>query len=160
MMSCPGLYRSQLGRMAMTVHHVQHLRELSQLRISHSSSNPCVRWNIWLTVSPLQFLLPWLFPSPILWSQTKQILIFPSSAPITLHPPTAAQYTTTITTADSIQHHTAVDVNISTQDNHSDSVDTCGHLSSSSSNSSLSLRCHCPQQNEAQPIPARRWVIV
>ena len=39
----PGLHRSQLGRMAMTVHHVQHLRELSQLRISHNSSNPCVR---------------------------------------------------------------------------------------------------------------------
>ena len=38
------------------------------------------------------------------------------------HPPTAAQYTTTITTADSIQLYT-VDVNISTQDNHSDSVD-------------------------------------
>ena len=32
----PGLHRSQLGRMIMTLHHVQQLRELSQLRIQSS----------------------------------------------------------------------------------------------------------------------------
>ena len=36
----PGLHRCQLGRMIMHLHHVQQLRELSQLRIHCSTLHP------------------------------------------------------------------------------------------------------------------------